>query len=169
MTKIKRKRKFFPHLSKKFAAVFLLGMIISGAQIWSENKGKEYVKVFFPDGFSVTAELAVTDEERQQGLMFRRNINPDQGMIFVFQEEDLHSFWMRNMNFPLDILWLDAEKRIVHIESGVPPCQDWPCPSYSPPVPASYVLELKAGSVRKHQLKLYEQLDFILPPGLNSH
>jgi uncharacterized membrane protein (UPF0127 family) len=127
---------------------------------------KKFVQVFFPDGFSVTAELAITDEERQLGFMFRTEINQDQGMLFIFEEEGYHSFWMKNMNFPLDILWLDKDKRIIHLESCVPPCQRTPCPSYAPLLPALYVLELKAGSIEKKGLKLYDRLDFILPDGL---
>jgi uncharacterized membrane protein (UPF0127 family) len=126
---------------------------------------KKFVQVYFPDGFSVTAELAITDEERQLGLMFRTEIYQDQGMLFIFEEEGYHSFWMKNMNFPLDILWLDKDKRIIHLESCVPPCQRTPCPSYAPLLPALYVLELKAGSIEKKGLKLYDRLDFILPDG----
>lgn len=110
------------------------------------------------------AELAVTEEERQRGLMFREKINTDQGMLFVFQENDILSFWMKNMNFSLDILWVNQEKSIVHIESAVPPCKDPECPSYFSPIPARYVVELKAGSVKAHRLKIYDQLEFIIPP-----
>jgi hypothetical protein len=124
---------------------------------------REYVKAFLPNGFSLTAELAVTDEERQLGLMFREKINWDQGMLLVFRREGTYHIWMKNMKFPLDILWLDREKRIVHLETNVPPCPKDPCPSYSPSNPALFVLELKAGSVNKHQLKLYDKVEFILP------
>lgn len=124
---------------------------------------REYTKVFLPNQFSLTAELAVTDEERQLGLMFREKINWDQGMLFVFKREGIYSFWMKNMRFSIDILWLDREKRIVHLETNVPPCPNDPCPSYSSSYPALFVLELKAGSVDKHQLKLYDKIEFILP------
>lgn len=124
---------------------------------------RKFVPVFFPDGFLITAELAVTDEERELGLMFRAQIHPDQGMLFVFEQEGYHSFWMKNMKFPLDLLWLDRGKRIIHMESHVPPCQEIPCPSYSPDLPALYVLELKAGSIEEHGLKIYDRLEFILP------
>ena len=124
---------------------------------------RRYMKVFLPNQFSLTAELAVTDKERQEGLMFRDKINWDQGMLFVFKREGIHSFWMKNMRFPIDILWLDSDKRIVHFETNIPPCPDDPCPSYSSSDPALFVLELKAGSVDKHQLKLYDKIEFILP------
>jgi hypothetical protein len=123
----------------------------------------KYVKVFFPDGSAVTAELAMTDEERQQGLMFREGLAADQGMLFIFEDEEIHSFWMKNMRFSIDILWLDRDRRIVHVESRVPPCAADPCPSYIPDKPASFVLELQSGAARKHGLKLYDRLDFILP------
>lgn len=129
---------------------------------------RKYVKVFLPNQFSLTAELAVTDEERQVGLMFREKINWDQGMLFVFKREGIYSFWMKNVRFPIDILWLDREKSIVHLDTHVPICPIEPCPTYSPSSPALFVLELKAGSAEKHQLKLYDKIEFILPKEKDS-
>jgi uncharacterized membrane protein (UPF0127 family) len=123
---------------------------------------KKFVKLFLPDGFSITAEVAISDEERQLGLMFREKLNHDQGMIFVFKDEDFHFIWMKNMKISIDILWLDKEKRIVHIERNVAPCKKPPCASYSSKIPAMYVLEIKAGMADKNQLKLYDRLEFIL-------
>jgi uncharacterized membrane protein (UPF0127 family) len=130
----------------------------------SGQAGKDrFIKVYFPDGFSATAELAVSDEERAQGLMFREKINEDQAMLFLFEEEDIHSFWMKNMRFAIDILWLDGQKRIVHLESRVPACPKDPCPSYVPAAAAAFVLELQAGFVEKHGLRLYDRVEFVLP------
>ena len=148
------------HNLKKLLFSSLLIFIFSPA---FASSGREFVKVFLPNGVSITAELAVTDEERQQGLMHREKVDSDQGMLFVFEEEDKYSFWMKNMKFSIDILWLDRDKRIVHIERKLPPCKSIPCPSYSPSIPAMYVLELKAGSADENHLKLYDKLEFILP------
>ncbi len=139
----------------------MFSLVVCSAEI----REKKFVQIFLPDGFAVTAELAITDEERQLGLMFREKINPDQGMLFVFEEEGIHSFWMKNMRFSLDILWLDKDKRIVHIERKVPPGKNPPYPSYSPVYPAKYVLELKPGSVDEHKLKMFDQLVFVLKNG----
>lgn len=139
-----------------FSLVFFLSLCSA------QSGGKTFVKMFFPDGHVVTSELAITDEERQLGLMYRKTINPDQGMLLVFEQENYYSIWMKNMKFSLDILWLDREKRIVHIERNVPPCKKDPCPSYSPRFPAQYVLEIKAGSVDEHALKMYDRIEFIL-------
>ena len=126
------------------------------------NSEVNYVQIFLPDGETIIAETAITDQERMQGLMYRDGINEDQGMLFVFREEGYHSFWMKNMRFAIDILWLDRQKRIIHIERRVPPCKKEPCASYSSKLPAMYVLELKAGSADKRNLKLYDRLEFVL-------
>ncbi len=136
-------------------ALFSLLLVIRPAK-------DKFTKIYLLDGFAVTAELALTDEERQQGLMYREKMNPDQGMLFVFEEEGFYSFWMANMKMSLDILWLDKEKRIVHVEKHVPPCRQFPCPSYSPKFPAKYVLELVDGTADEHKLKLYDRLEFIV-------
>ncbi|UCE43253.1 MAG: DUF192 domain-containing protein [Candidatus Aminicenantes bacterium] len=95
--------------------------------------------------------------------MYRKNMGFDQGMLFIFDEEGFHSFWMKNMIISLDFIWLDKEKRIVHFEQDVLPCKQEPCPTYTSKVPALFVLELIAGSVEKRKLKMFDRLDFILP------
>jgi hypothetical protein len=146
-------------------------LVILAALSWVFCAGQaakdKFVKVYLPDGFAVTAELAVTDDARQQGLMYREKMDENQGMLFVFEGEDIHAFWMKNMTFPIDIVWLDAQKRIVHLESNVPPCVADPCPSYVPKSLAMYVLELKSGAAGRHGLQLYKRLDFVLPKSLS--
>ncbi len=141
-----------------FCSLFVFMLVLFSSVVC----GKEFVKVFFPDGTAITAELAVTDVERQRGLMYREKINADQGMLFIFEEESIKSFWMKNMKFSIDIIWLDREKRIIHIERRVPPCPEEPCPTYSSRFTIMYVLEIKAGSADKNRLKLYDRLGFIL-------
>ncbi len=150
---------------KKSLIAFLVAL-----SCWMNCAGQaakdRFVKVYLPDGFAVTAELAVTDDERAQGLMYREKMDENQGMLFVFEGEDIHAFWMKNMKFPIDIIWLDAQKRIVHLEAEVPPCAADPCPSYIPKATAMYVLELKNGAAARHRLELYKRLEFVLPKGL---
>ena len=144
--------------------VFLMGVL---AGLWypkpSSAVQDKFIKIYFPGGGSVTAELAVTAEERSRGLMNRATLLPDQGMLFVFKEEGPHAFWMKNTLIPLDMLWLDRNRRIVHIEADVQPCRSDPCPSYGPRRPALFVLELAAGSVKRNALKLFDRLAFALP------
>jgi uncharacterized membrane protein (UPF0127 family) len=146
----------------KASQLLFFSLILLQNLCTAQTREKKFVKMFFPDGGVITAELAVTDEERQLGLMHRKKINPDQGMLLVFEQVNFYSIWMKNMKVPLDILWLDREKRIVHIERDVPPCEEDPCPTYTSRLPAIYVLELKAGSVKEHKLKMYDRVDFVL-------
>jgi len=143
--------------------LFLFGTLIFLVLSSVHSSREKFVKIFLPNGTSITAELAVTEAERQRGLMFREALLPDQGMLLVFEEEDIYYIWMKNMKFSIDILWIDEEKRIVHIEKQVPPCKKEPCPSYYSKTPSMYVLELRAGSAEENKLKLYDRLDFILP------
>ncbi len=123
---------------------------------------KKFTKVFLPNGKIITAELAVTDEERARGLMFRKKIPEDYGMLFIFEREEKHGFWMKNTLIYLDIIWLDGNKRIVHVEENVPPCEKEPCEVYYPSKPARYVLELKGGKGKRENLKLGDFLLFEL-------
>ena len=141
------------------AAAFLAAGVLAFCRAPEQDR---FVRVFFADGSSITAELAVTDEERALGLMFREKVRPDQGMLFVFDEEGVHPFWMKNTLVPLDILWLGPDRRIIHIAADVPPCKAEPCPTYGPDRPASFLLELKAGGARARGLKPGDRLEFVL-------
>ena len=117
----------------------------------------------FPAGRQVQAELAVTAEQRARGLMFRDSLDPDRGMLFVFPQLDFHAFWMKNCRFPIDIIWLSPEKKIVHIERVVPSCKEDPCPSYGPMRKAKYVVELVANFSKDEKLQLGDTLQFEIP------
>jgi len=118
-------------------------------------------RVVFPDHFVVSVEIAADDELRAQGLMYRDHIDPGKGMLFVFPRDDVFSFWMKNTRIPLDMIWVDANKRIVGIRENVPPCKVADCPSYGPGVVARYVLEVGGGEAAKHGLKVGDLLQFI--------
>ena len=90
-------------------------------------------------------ELATTPASRQRGLMGRSQLAADRGMLFFYDEQGPRTFWMKNVRFALDILYLDADWRIVHRVTA-PPCMTSPCPEYPTSRPARYVLELPAGS-----------------------
>ena len=110
-----------PHGAARACALFLT--LAFWLQAFCPGQGRDkFLKVFFPGGRSVRAELAVNDEERARGLMFRDQLMADQGMLFVFAEDEPHSFWMKNTLIPLDMLWLGSDRRIIHIEKNVPPC-----------------------------------------------
>jgi uncharacterized membrane protein (UPF0127 family) len=129
-------------LSRLSARVFLMLFLFQGCSSVAE-------RLCLRDAcFSL--EVMRTDEGRERGLMFRKGLDEGHGMLFVFDRPDIYPFWMKNMDFPIDILWLDKEKRVVHIETHVPPCRTGTCPVYTPVVQAIHVLEIPADDVRKH-------------------
>jgi uncharacterized protein len=121
------------------------------------------VPLTLPSGQALQAEVMVSDEDRAMGLMFRPSLPLDRGMIFVFEAPDFHGIWMKNCKFPIDILWLDEEKKIVHVADSVPPCKADPCPVYNPMRRASYVIELNAGQARREKAVLGATIRFDLP------
>jgi uncharacterized membrane protein (UPF0127 family) len=100
-------------------------------------------------GRTFSVEIADTQEEQALGLMFRDSMPADQGMLFIFPNEARRSFWMKNTRIPLDIMYFDAELKMVSISADTPPCRVSRCPSYPSTGPAMYVLELNAGLASK--------------------
>jgi uncharacterized membrane protein (UPF0127 family) len=107
--------------------------------------------------------VMVKDEDRAMGLMFRPSLAADHGMLFVFDQPDFHGIWMKNCKFPIDILWLDAARKVVHLAESVPPCKREPCPVYTPMSTASYVVELSAGQARREKAIVGSTVKFELP------
>jgi hypothetical protein len=104
-----------------------------------------------------------TDEDRAMGLMFRPSLSQDRGLLFVFERIDFHGFWMKNCRFPIDMVWLDEERKVVHVAESVPPCKSDPCPVYQPLRRAAYVVELNAGQARRDKAILGSVFTFELP------
>ena len=121
--------------------------------------------VLIPPNVKITAEIAATDESRERGLMFRKSLDENAGMLFVFPTLDYQNFWMKNTLIPLDMIWLNERKEIVYFVTA-DPCKKDPCGTYQPMQKALYVLEVTAGFVRRHKLMLGQQILFDLPPGL---
>jgi uncharacterized protein len=110
-------------------------------------------RVVLPNGSSIMVEVVADPESRARGLMYRPSLAEDRGMLFLFPEPDVHSFWMKDTLIPLDMIWLDSERRVIAIERDVPPCEADPCPSYGPSAAALYVLELAAGGAAAHGIE----------------
>jgi uncharacterized membrane protein (UPF0127 family) len=99
-------------------------------------------------------EMANTPAERELGLMYRTTVDENRGMLFIFPQEDIYPFWMKNTKIPLDMLWLDSSYRVVYIEKNATPCILENCPIITPTKSAKYVLEINAGLVDKYSIKL---------------
>jgi uncharacterized membrane protein (UPF0127 family) len=120
-------------------------------------------EVRFPGGRVIAAQIADTPERIMYGYMFRPEVGEDDGMVFVFPESGVHSFWMKNTLVPLDIIWMDDARVILHVQAAAPPCRADPCPGYMTMRAASYVLEVRAGTAAREGLKRGDRLTIVFP------
>src|SRR3569832_1643465 len=89
----------------------LLPLFIQGGE--AAEKAPGHRTVALPSGRQLEAEVADTPAAREKGLMFRESLADQAGMLFIFQQAAPHSFWMKNCNFPIDIIWMNDRKEIV--------------------------------------------------------
>ncbi len=106
----------------------------------------------------IDIEIADDDARRERGLMYRRQMELNRGMLFIFEEEDLRSFWMKNTYLPLDILYLNAQKKIVRIHENVATLNEMPIPS---DFSAKYVVEVNAGFCALYNLLVGNRITFV--------
>lgn len=127
--------------------------------------GYEYTTVTLPDGFAIRAALADTPQKSEKGLMFVKHLPADEGMLFVFEREDEHYFWMKNTLIDLDIIFLDPQGRITVQYERVPHTYTYTPDSEIPFVAGQgqYVLEVAAGTITRHGLQAGDRLEFTLP------
>jgi uncharacterized membrane protein (UPF0127 family) len=118
------------------------------------------------NGFDVMADIALTSEQQTKGLDVKNNLTENQGMLFVFQQPYRYGFWMIGMKFPIDIIWLDSNGVVTHIEHSLKPCppasSNLACPIYFPEKDSQYVLETVAGFSMKHNVRLGTHISFEL-------
>ena len=119
--------------------------------------------VKFPDSKAeLTVEVADTPEERSKGLMYREKLSIENGMLFVFPEEDYRGFWMKNTLIPLDMIFVDAEGRIINIEEAVPEpnTSDENLKSYRSDEPAKYVIETNSSFTERKDVEEGDRVVF---------
>jgi uncharacterized membrane protein (UPF0127 family) len=105
------------------------------------------------DRYNISAFVADTDDKRTKGLSGVENMSENQGMLFIFNYPSKQGFWMKEMMFPLDIIWLDSNNSVIHIEKKLQPCMSVLfCSVYSPSSDAKYVLETISGFTDLHSV-----------------
>ncbi len=113
-----------------------------------------------PDGQPITKiniQIANTEFDRQLGLMFRKSMEENQGMLFIFPEARVQSFWMRNTLISLDMIFIDVNKKIITIHKNTKVMSDQ---SYASTGPAKYVLEVDAGFADKNNIKVGDTIEW---------
>ncbi|MFA5778185.1 MAG: DUF192 domain-containing protein [Candidatus Paceibacterota bacterium] len=136
--------------------ILLLGFFLITR--FSENLTSENIKYVKIAGQNIKVDLALTKETQQQGLSGRSELKEDEGMLFIFNHEGLYSFWMKDMNFPIDIIWINKNLEVVDMKKNVLP-ESYP-ENFVPKENAKYVLEIVAGFGEKNNLKEGDSIEF---------
>jgi len=118
--------------------------------------GISYVKIA---GKTLKVDLALTPESQEQGLSGRKELKENEGMLFIFNQADKYSFWMKDMNFALDIIWISEDFKVVYIKKNALP-ESYP-ESFVPNQKAKYVLEVSASFGDINNLKEGDRVEFL--------
>lgn len=152
VTALARKKKH-PSIFVVVGALLLVVFAAGGFLLWHQAQcSLKLTKT------CVHLERADTQAVRAQGLSGQESLKPNQGMLFVFDEDGRNCMWMRDMKFAIDIVWLTADKRIVTIKEDALP-ENFP-ERYCSDLASRYVIELPAGTVQQNGLQLDQTLNF---------
>jgi|SRR5215467_13787987 len=150
---------------RSFGLVLLaLGLCLGCARKNDESSGDQINTsiVILPDGSEIRAEVLTKPSEMEHGMMYRDALPQGHGLLFVHQKPAPYRYWMSNVKFPLDIIFMDASHKIVEISANTPICTTKPedCLTYGGHHLEQYVLELRAGEARRLGLHEGQTLRF---------
>ena len=142
--------------------IFLL-IVVAGLAMWFVSgvltKQKE-AKIYISNRFEsriFLANVADTEEKQNQGLSGTLKLDPDRALLMVFPHKDRWGIWMKDMNYPIDVAWLDESQGIVHVEHSMRP-DSYPESVYRPKRPSKYVVELPAGTLGRMNVRVGDKI-----------
>jgi len=151
-------------VAKAFLAVVSALVLLCACGTRSSDAGNlNLTEVTFPNGKTVVAETMLQEIDQMRGMMFRDSLAKDRGMLFVHRAEGNYAYWMYQVRIPLDIIWMDQQRRIVEISANTPPCPSKSareCPNFGGHEKARYVLELAGGGAAMYGLKAGDLISF---------
>lgn len=150
-------RKFLFPILFLGIAVLLLSFFYSGFESKEQTQNNENLSEIFIDGKKISVEIAQTYAERVKGLSGREDV-PGDGLLFVFENDGLHGIWMKEMNFPIDIIWIDKNFKVVDIKKEVKP-ETYP-EVFKPKPEARYVLETEANFSESFGISIGSEVTF---------
>jgi len=153
-------KNFKKYLSFGVVILFLgvIAFFLSNQNIFLQKTTGNDIKYVKISGQMVKVDLALTQKEQEQGLSGRENLKNDEGMLFIFPKPLVNYFWMKDMNFPIDMIWIDKNFRVIYIQENALP-SSYP-DSFGPGVDNQYVLELSSGFSEKNNLKIGDRAEF---------
>lgn len=151
-----KKQKSFVEIALGAAVVLLLAAAYLFGMTLAPSPTQLPTTTLSIGGTQIVAEIAATPAEQEQGLSGRDGLLPMHGMFFVFNHPDRWGIWMKDMKFPIDILWADENGRVITLEQNVSP-ETYP-KSFYPQASALYVVELPAGFAAAHDIAIGSQI-----------
>lgn len=147
---------------RKVTCLLLIVVAISACSRGGDANPLTTRKVRLPNGTVILAEVMIKPEDQARGMKYRDELPPDRGMLFLHSDEGPHMYWMHQVKIPLDILWMDRNQRIVELSPNTPPClkSAEQCPVYGGRAASVAVLELAAGSIERHGLKIGDRIEY---------
>ena len=156
-------KKFIPPW---FSFLFLFLMLLSSVaykeieNVLAQEQKQNQTALVTVGGVNLITSLSTTPDAQSKGLAIRDSLNENEGMLFIFETPQKYSFWMKDMKFPIDIIWINQDGKIVHIEKNLPPCVFLlPCPSYAPKDDSLYVLEVVSNFTNKFDINVGDPVD----------
>ena len=155
-----------PSVSKRWrgALLFVLALSLLVASFYMTSmKGNEVIVVTFPSGKELETEVADTPEKLLFGLAFRDELPLDSGMLYIFETSDRHRLRTTGFKVPVDMIWVNERRVVVHVVERAAPCSGEPCPLYGPPPEdARYIIQTVAGFVHEERVAPGVELRFTL-------
>ncbi len=152
-----------PKTSRAIILIALAVLLVLGSWFLAGPTPTEVIVVIFPNGTQIEAEVADTPEALLFGLAFREELPPNSGMLYIFEQSDRHRVKTLGFQFPVDMIWADESRHVVHLIEDAEPCPSAPCPVYGPPPEnARYLIQTGAGFIRQEHLTPGIELSFAL-------
>ena len=139
-----------------FVTSFLLSFFYTRSSVPKSVYKKANLKI---QNVTFSVDIADTPGLRMQGLSGRKKLGDNEGMIFLFPVSGFYRFWMKDMNFPLDFVWVNGEKIIDTMEKVPVPPAGIQLPTYTSKSPADKILEIKAGAIKKNNIRIGDSVN----------
>ena len=136
---------------KTWYLILALMVLVFAVSMFLNKKDSSSHREIIIGNVAVKIEVATSPTEKQKGLSGRNFMRKNSGMLFIFSQPDFYPFWMKDMEFPIDIIWLDENLQIINIEKNITP--DTFPKKFIPRLPAKYALEINAGWSDKNKVK----------------
>lgn len=155
--------KSVPRQSRVVVLIVLSVLLVAGSLFLANRNDSNFIVVTLPNGRAIETEVADTPEKLLFGLAFREGLPPNSGMLYIFETSDRHRMRTKGFKIPVDMIWLDESRHVVHTVEGADPCSQDPCPLYGPPPEnARYVIQTPVGFIKQEGLMPGMELKFAL-------